>query len=125
MREFDRPTNGLRAGPPLSAAATIGVRWSPMVERDNTEAVIYTKPWCGFCTRAIAVLERYGIPYEEIDVRADPAREEEMNRRSGGRYTVPQIFLRGVHVGGSDELIRLARDGGLDEYSREPVEDGP
>ena len=95
-----------------------------MVEPNSMDAVIYTKPWCGFCTRAIAVLERYGISYEQIDVRADRTREEEMIRRSGGRYTVPQIFLRGVHVGGSDELIRLARDGGLDEYSRESVENG-
>ena len=71
---------------------------------------IYTKDWCPFSTRAKEDLQRLGIAYEEIDVTADEARELEMIRRSG-RHTVPQIFIDGQHIGGSDDL-RLAEVNG-------------
>lgn len=72
---------------------------------------IFTKDWCGYSARAKADLDRNGIPYEEIDVTTDAVRESEMVRRSG-RHTVPQIFIDGQHVGGSDDL-RAAEDSGL------------
>ena len=78
------------------------------------EVEIYTTPFCGFCYRAKRLLDSRGIAYEEIDVMRAPARREEMVARAGGRATVPQIFIDGRHVGGSDELAALDADGGLD-----------
>jgi glutaredoxin 3 len=79
-----------------------------------SDVVIYTRPWCGYCKRAKALLERKGVAYAEIDVEARPEREREMVSRAGGRTTVPQIFIGGVHVGGSDDLRALEHDGRLD-----------
>jgi glutaredoxin 3 len=75
---------------------------------------IYSSPWCGYCSRAKTLLERKGVAYTDIDVDADTARRREMTERAGGRTTVPQIFIDGVHVGGSDELFALDRARKLD-----------
>ena len=78
------------------------------------EVKIYTRNWCGYCFRAKRLLEAKGVPFEEIDVDVDLEREREMIQRSGGRFTVPQVFIDGTHVGGSDELHDLERRGELD-----------
>jgi glutaredoxin 3 len=75
---------------------------------------IYTKFGCPYCHRAKTLLEAKGVAYEEHDVGGDAARRQEMMSRSGGRYTVPQIFIDGRHVGGSDDLAELERSGALD-----------
>jgi glutaredoxin 3 len=75
---------------------------------------IYTRNWCGYCFRAKRLLEAKGVAFEEIDVDVDLAREREMIQRSGGRLTVPQVFIDGEHIGGSDELHDLERRGELD-----------
>ncbi len=85
-----------------------------------SEVLIYSRERCFFCDRAKALLDRREVAYTEIDVWSDPALEAEMIRRSGGRYTVPQIFIDGVHVGGSDELVQWDRDGRLDEALHRP-----
>ncbi len=77
------------------------------------EVVIYTRAMCGFCTRAKSLLEREGIPYEEIDATFDPARRQEMIARANGRSTFPQIFVGRHHVGGCDDLFALHREGRL------------
>lgn len=74
---------------------------------------IYTKSWCGFSARAKDQLDRKDVRYEEIDVTTDSTRELEMVNRSG-RNTVPQIFIDGYHVGGSDDLLAAEVDGSLD-----------
>ena len=75
---------------------------------------IYTQPWCPYCYRAKRLLDSKGVAYREIDApRGTPAREE-ARRRSGGQTTVPQIFIDGRHIGGSDELAALDRAGKLD-----------
>ncbi len=74
---------------------------------------IYSSPYCPYCVRAKALLDRKGADYEEIDVMAKPDRRPEMERRAG-RHTVPQIFIDGTHIGGCDELMALDRKGGLD-----------
>ena len=74
---------------------------------------IYTKSWCGFCHRAKHLLDSKGVDYEEIPVD-DGARIDEMVDRAGGGRTVPQIFIGGKHIGGSDALMKLERDGELD-----------
>ncbi len=75
---------------------------------------IYTTPWCGYCRAAKALLTRKGVSFREIDVGADPARRQEMLKRANGRWTVPQIFIGETHVGGSDDLHALDRQGRLD-----------
>ena len=76
---------------------------------------IYTTPMCGYCTAAKALLKRKGAAFNEIDVSgSDGDKRREMLGRSNGRWTVPQIFIGSTHVGGSDDLHALERDGKLD-----------
>lgn len=75
---------------------------------------IYTTPICPYCIRAKRLLEQKGAAYREIDVMGDNEARGEMIRRANGRYTVPQIFIGGAHVGGSDDLYALERAGKLD-----------
>ena len=75
---------------------------------------VYSSLWCPFCSRAKALLKRKGVAYEEIDVDRDPNLRQRMMQRAGGRRTVPQIFIDGRHVGGSDDLADLERAGELD-----------
>jgi glutaredoxin 3 len=75
---------------------------------------IYMTMFCPYCARAKNLLQRKGVSYTEYDVEAETALREEMIQRSGGRRTVPQIFIDGAHVGGSDELAALDRAGQLD-----------
>ncbi len=75
---------------------------------------IYTKFTCGFCFRAKALLEKKNISFEETDISMGGSEREEMIQRSGGRTTVPQIFINDRHVGGSDDLAALERSGELD-----------
>src|SRR5579864_3013972 len=81
---------------------------------DMAKVEIYSTMWCGFCARARALLEKKGVAFEDIDVDTDTSRRDEMIKRSGGRMTVPQIFIDGAHVGGSDDLAALERAGKLD-----------
>jgi len=74
---------------------------------------LYSTMWCGYCARARALLQKKGVTFEEIDIEADGAKRDEMIKRSGGRMTVPQIFIDDTHVGGSDDLAALARAGKL------------
>lgn len=75
---------------------------------------MYTKFLCPYCARAKRLLNQKGIEIEEIDIGGAPQRRSEMMDRSKGRYTVPQIFIDGHHVGGSDDLAELDRKGELD-----------
>ena len=74
---------------------------------------IYTTPWCGYCARAKGLLDKKGVAYEEMDVMEDGPKRTEMRTRTK-RSTVPQIFINGRHIGGSDELADLEREGKLD-----------
>jgi glutaredoxin 3 len=78
------------------------------------DVVLYTKPGCGYCHAAKALLERKGADFTEHVASRDPAKKQEMIQRSGGRMTFPQIFIDGNHIGGSDELHALDRKGELD-----------
>jgi glutaredoxin 3 len=75
---------------------------------------IYTTPYCGYCRAAKALLTRKDVAFTEIDVSRDPALRQAMVQRAHGRMTVPQIFIGGDHVGGSDEMHALDRAGKLD-----------
>jgi glutaredoxin 3 len=74
---------------------------------------MYATGWCPYCSRARALLERKGVAWHEIDIEAEPEKRAEMMQRSG-RRTVPQIFIGDHHVGGSDDLHELEREGRLD-----------
>jgi glutaredoxin 3 len=77
---------------------------------------IYTRPFCGYCARALGLLAKKGVAFEEFDDAGEnPARKQEMVQRSGGRMTFPQIFIDGRHVGGCDDLMALDRSGELDK----------
>lgn len=75
---------------------------------------IYTKFLCPYCARAKALLNRKGAAFNEIDVTMDSAGFAAMVERAAGRRTVPQIFIDGRHIGGSDDLHALDVAGGLD-----------
>jgi glutaredoxin 3 len=75
---------------------------------------IYTTPICPYCVRAKALLKKKGVEVEEVDVFMDEAARVEMEARSQGARSVPQIFVGDTHVGGCDELYALEKEGKLD-----------
>jgi len=77
------------------------------------EITVYTTPFCPYCVRAKRLLEKKGVPFTDIGVMGKPDLRREMEARSGG-YTVPQIFIDGEPIGGSDELAAFERAGELD-----------
>jgi len=79
------------------------------------EIVMYSTAWCGYCQRARNLLERKGAAFREIKVDEAAGEREAMLRKSGGRRTVPQIFIGEHHVGGYDDLAALDRTGELDK----------
>ena len=78
------------------------------------EVVIYTRPFCGYCARALSLLTQKGVAFTEIEAGMDPDKRREMVERAGGRSTFPQIFIGGEHIGGCDEMMALERAGKLD-----------
>ena len=78
------------------------------------EVTVYLSDWCPYCQRAKGLLERKSASFREINVEDDPKFRSEMLARSGGRRTVPQIFIGERHVGGCDDLFELERSGELD-----------
>lgn len=75
---------------------------------------IYTKSYCPYCTRAKALLTSKGVEFEEYDITMGGEKRKEMIDRAHGRTTVPQVFIDGKHIGGSDDLAVLDARGGLD-----------
>ena len=80
---------------------------------------IYTKGYCPFCTHAIALLKQKAsalstLKIEQISIDGDMALREKMIARSNGSYTVPQIFINDVHIGGCDQLVALETNKKLD-----------
>ncbi|MDB5589723.1 glutaredoxin 3 [Enterovirga sp.] len=75
---------------------------------------IYTKAWCPYCNAAKDLLRGKGVDFQEIEITGKPAERDEMVRRSGGRSTVPQVFVGSRHLGGCDDLYALDGRGELD-----------
>lgn len=75
---------------------------------------IYTKSWCPYCSAAKDLLARKGVQFDEIEITGQAEKRSEMLARSGGRSTVPQIFIGDRHVGGFDDLHALDGRGQLD-----------
>lgn len=81
---------------------------------------IYTTSFCPYCDRAKALLRKRDIPYEELDVSGDAERRAWLVQASGGRRTVPQIFIDDRPIGGCDDLYALDRSGELERLVRRP-----
>lgn len=79
-----------------------------------TEIVLYTKDYCPYCKRSKALLTRKGVTFTEYDIQDSDDLVEEMIKRSGGRRTVPQIFIGDQHIGGANDMFELDSLGGLD-----------
>jgi glutaredoxin 3 len=79
-----------------------------------SDVEIYTQPWCPFCERATHILTTKGVEFREIDAPSGSAARREARERSGGRTSVPQIFIGGTHIGGCDDIVALDRAGKLD-----------
>jgi len=75
---------------------------------------IFTIAFCPYCDRARALLQRKGVAFQEFDAPHGSDARRDAIARSGGRTTVPQIFIDGRAIGGSDELAALDRAGRLD-----------
>jgi glutaredoxin 3 len=75
---------------------------------------IYTRAFCPYCTRAKALLNDKGASFEEYDVTMGGPKRAEMVQRASGGTTAPQIFIDDAHIGGSDDLAALDREGKLD-----------
>lgn len=75
---------------------------------------VYLTRSCPYCHAARGLLDRKGVTYDVIDVGAEPERRAEMTQRANGRRTVPQIFIDGKSMGGSDDIHALDRQGKLD-----------
>lgn len=88
---------------------------------------IYTTPLCPYCHRAKNLLKQKGVDYNEYDVMMAFKKRAEMRERAGGRNTVPQIFINGRHIGGSDDLVALDQNGDLDPLLKDGgmLNDGP
>ena len=86
------------------------------------DIVLYTKGYCPYCHRAKALLKAKGVKsFTEYDLEVSPHKFDEMRRRSHGARTVPQIFINGDHIGGSDDLAALNRAGHLDALLKQPA----
>lgn len=82
---------------------------------DMKPVKIYTTSYCGYCERAKELLKARGVLFEEVDVTADDEARDKLVQMTGGRRTVPQIFIGVDHVGGYSDLARLASEGKLDQ----------
>ena len=79
-----------------------------------SKVTIYTTPICPYCVRAKALLKKKGATFDEVDVFMDADARQEMEDKTNGARTVPQIFIGEQHVGGCDELYALESEGQLD-----------
>ena len=83
-------------------------------------AEIYTTAVCPYCVAAKMFLKQKGCDYTEVRVDREPGRLQEMLERSGGRRTVPQVFINGVYVGTYDEMVAADRSGRLKDLLENP-----
>ncbi|MBF0455237.1 MAG: glutaredoxin 3 [Magnetococcales bacterium] len=79
------------------------------------QVIIYSTTVCPYCVRAKMLLEKKGANFEEINLTKNPERREEMLAKTGGKRTVPQIFIGDKYVGGCDDLYELELDGELEK----------
>ena len=81
----------------------------------HAAVTMYSTGWCPYCDRARGLLQRKGVTFSEVKVDEDRPQRDAMLDRTGGRRTVPQIFIGDRHVGGFDDLYALDKAGELDK----------
>ena len=86
-----------------------------MSNNQNHEIIIYTTSYCPYCVKAKNLLKSKNLAFQEINVEKDDLLKEKMIEKSGGKRTVPQIFIGKKHIGGCDDLHALEASGKLDE----------
>ena len=85
--------------------------------KENNTVVIYTSSLCGFCYKAKALLEKYKINFNEVNIDIDYSKKEEMILKANGRTSVPQIFIGLRHIGGCDDLYQLEKENKLQIFN--------
>ena len=75
---------------------------------------IYTGPICSFCDMAKNLLNNIGAEFIEIELSKYPNKKKEMLNRTGGKRTVPQIFIDNEGIGGCDDLYALENENKLE-----------
>ncbi len=76
--------------------------------------ILYSTILCPYCSAAKNLLKQKGVSFEAIDVTMNPIKRAAMSEKSGGKTSVPQIFIDDLHIGGFDDLAALDRQGKLD-----------
>jgi glutaredoxin 3 len=92
---------------------------------DQPKIEIYGTEFCNYCAAARLLLKKKRLEYTDILVSGDEDLRSEMARRSGGRRTVPQIFINDAPIGGFDELNALEKSGELDTMTQAPQPEAP
>lgn len=83
----------------------------------NTAKIeVYSGDFCPYCVRAKSLLKQRNLEFVEYNVQQDPEKREEMNKRSHGSRTIPQIFINNKHVGGCDDLYAIDKQGKLNDW---------
>ena len=85
----------------------------------NNEVVLFMKgsalfPQCGFSSRAVAILDHLGVPFETVDVLQDQEIRAGIKDYSDWP-TVPQLYVKGEFVGGSDIMMEMFESGELQQ----------
>jgi glutaredoxin 3 len=80
---------------------------------NGSKVQIYASMFCGYCHKAKRLLKGKGIDFQEIDVTMDAVKRQEMIQRSGGRTSVPQVFVNDRHIGDCNEIYALEAEGRL------------
>ena len=82
----------------------------------QAKIIVYSSNNCGYCAKAKKLLDQKGLSYEEINIQVQPQFREEMILKSNGKRTVPQIFINDIHIGGFEELNKIAIEGNFENY---------
>ena len=85
--------------------------------KENEKVIIYTSSLCGFCYKAKALLKKYNIDFNEVNIDIDYNKREEMVAKANGKTSVPQIFKGSKHIGGCDDLYELERENKLEIFN--------
>jgi len=83
------------------------------------KVVIYTGPMCNYCSAAKHLLNKKKVDYTEFNIATDPAKMQDMQERTKGAKTIPQIFIGETYVGGYTELKSLDLQGKLDDLLKD------
>ena len=86
--------------------------------KENDKVIIYTSSLCGFCYQAKALLKKYDIDFNEINIDIDYNRKKEMVLKTNGKTSVPQIFIGSKHIGGCDDLYELEKEKKLKIFNK-------